>query len=197
MQGTPRGRPSAALAMAVLVALLAPGPGWAAPLRISNLVITNSDRMLLVGAVLLGSLPEGVVEGLGTGIPAAVRFQVELWQYNAWWVDRRIVAKIVERQLVYDVLTKEYRVTAVQGEEREPYVTRELWEAERVVSEVRAFRLVPITSLKNEDLYYVRVRAEVRAGAPDSSFSKIVPFLSTRVETSWEQSPLLSLSRTR
>ena len=192
-----RGRPSAALALAVLVALLTPGPGWAAPLRISNLVVTNSDRMLLVGAVLLGSLPEGVIEGLGTGIPAAVRFQVELWQYNAWWVDRRVVAKIVERQLVYDVLTKEYRVTPVQGEEREPYVTRDLWEAERVVSEVRAFRLVPITSLRNEDLYYVRVRAEVRAGAPDSSFSKIVPFLSTRVETGWEQSPLLSLSRTR
>ncbi len=171
---------------------------WAAvPLRLSNLVVTNSDNALLVNVVLLGSLPDGIVEGLGTGIPATVRFQVELWQYNSWWVDRRIVAKLVERQVVYDVLTKEYRVSAVQGEEREPYVTRDVWEAERVLSQLRTLRLAQTSNLKDDELYYVRVRAEVRSGAPDSSFSKILPFVSSRVETSWEQSPLLTLQRTR
>jgi hypothetical protein len=120
-----------------------------------------------------------------------------LWQYNSWWVDRRIAAKILERQVVYDVLTKEYRVTAVQGEERDPYVTRDLWEAERILSEVRGLHIVPISSLGNQDLYYVRVRADVRSGAPDSSFSKIAPFLSSRVETGWEQSALLTVDRTR
>jgi len=37
----------------------------------------------------------------------------------------------------------------------------------------------------------------VRSGAPDASFSKILPFVSYRVETGWEQSPLLTLRRTR
>ena len=186
-----------ALAAALALALLLVDQAWAGPLRISNLVVTNSERTLLVNLVLLGSLPEGMVEGLGTGIPASVRFQVELWQYNSWWVDRRIAAKILERQVVYDVLTKEYRVLAVQGEERDPYVTRDIWEAERVLSEVRSVRLVPITSLKGDDLYYVRARADIRSGAPDSSLSKIVPLWTTRVETAWEQSPLLTVSRTR
>jgi hypothetical protein len=193
---SPRSRPRA-LAAALTLLLLLAGDAWAAPLRISNLVVTNADRTLLVHLVLLGSLPDGVVEGLGTGIPATVRFQVELWQYNSWWVDRRIAAAILERQVVYDVVTKEYRVSPVQGEEREPYVTRDIWEAERVLSEVRGLRLVPITSLRSQDLYYVRARADVRSGAPDASFSKIVPFWSSRVETAWEQSPLLTVSRTR
>jgi hypothetical protein len=166
-------------------------------LRISNLVVTNADNTLLVSAVLLGALPDGILEGLGTGIPATARFQLELWQYNSWWVDRRVVAKLLERQVVYDVLTKEYRVTAVQGEEREPYVTRDIWEAERVLSEVRAFRLTSTAPLRPDDLYYVRLRAEVRSGAPDSSFSKILPFVSSRAETGWEQTPLLTLRRTR
>jgi hypothetical protein len=193
----PRGQ-GFALAVAVGLLPLLSAPGWAAgPLRISNLVVTNTDPPLLVSMVLLGSLPEGVVEGLGTGIPAAVRFQVELRQFNAWWVDRRIAATILERQVVYDVLTKEYRVTAVQGEERDPYVTRDIWEAERVLSEVRSLRLVPIASLKSQDLYYVRARADVRFGAPDSSISKIVPLWTSRVETGWEQSPLLTVGRTR
>jgi Domain of unknown function (DUF4390) len=172
-------------------------PGWAAgPLRISNLVVTNTDKTLLVNMVLLGSLPETVVEGLGTGIPASVRFQVELWQYNSWWVDRRIAATILERQVVYDVLTKEYRVLALQGEDRDAYVTRDIWEAERVLSEVRALRLAPITSLKGQDLYYVRARADIRTGNPDS-LSKIVGLWSSRAETAWEQSPLLTIGRTR
>jgi hypothetical protein len=179
--------------------LLAAGPagGAGAPFRISNLVVTNSDSVLLVNLVLLGVMPNGIVEGLGTGIPAAVRFQLELWQYSSWWVDRRVVAKLVERQVLYDVLTKEFRVSAVQGEEREPYVTRDVWEAERVLSEVRAFKLTPMGHLNLDDLYYVRVRAEVRSGAPDSSVSRILPFVSSRAETQWEQTPLLTLRRAR
>jgi hypothetical protein len=190
--------PTGMLAVA-LGLLLAAGTaaGAGAPLRISNLVVTNSDSTLLVDLVLLGTMPDGIVEGLGTGIPAAVRFQLELWQYNSWWVDRRVVAKLVERQVVYDVLTKEFRVSPVQGEEREPYVTRDVWEAERVLSEIRAFKLTPMTHLNLDDLYYVRVRAEVRSGAPDSSVSTILPFMSSRAETAWEQTPLLTLRRAR
>jgi Domain of unknown function (DUF4390) len=190
--------PTGSLAVA-LGLLLAAGAvmGAAAPLRISNLVVTNSESTLLVTLVLLGAMPDGIVEGLGTGIPAGVRFQLELWQYNSWWVDRRVVAKLVERQVVYDVLTKEFRVSPVQGEEREPYVTRDVWEAERVLSEVRGYKLTPIAHLNLDELYYVRVRAEVRSGAPDSSVSRIMPFVSSRAETPWEQTPLLALRRVR
>jgi len=190
--------PTGILAVA-LGLLLAAGTaaGAGAPFRISNLVVTNSDRTLQVNLVLLGAMPDGIVEGLGTGIPAVVRFQLELWQYNSWWVDRRVVAKLVERQVVYDVLTKEFRVSPVRGEEREPYVTRDVWEAERVLSEIRGFKLTQMTHLNLDDLYYVRVRAEVRSGAPDSSVSRILPFVSSRAETAWEQTPLLTLRRAR
>ena len=190
--------PARILGVALGLLLVAgPAGGAGGPFRISNLVVTNSDSVLLVNLVLLGAMPDGIVEGLGTGIPAAVRFQLELWQYSSWWIDRRVVAKLVERQVVYDVLTKEFRVAVVQGEEREPYVTRDVWEAERVLSEVRAFKLTPMSHLNLDDLYYVRARAEVRSGAPDSSVSRLLPFVSSRAETPWEQTPLLTLRRAR
>ncbi|HZS32753.1 MAG TPA: DUF4390 domain-containing protein [Methylomirabilota bacterium] len=192
----PAGLAAAGLGLLVLGAG-AGALGAAAPPRISNLVVTNADDTLVVSVVLLGALPEGIVEGLGTGIPATVRFQLELWQFAPWWVDRRIVAKLVERQVVYDVLTREFRVLPVQGEDREPYVTRDVWEAERVLSEIRGYRLTPTAHLKLDELYYVRVRADVRSGAPDASLSKLLPFAASRVETGWEQTPLLTLRRTR
>jgi hypothetical protein len=187
------GRQAAALGLAVLVATAS----WGETPRLSNLVVTNSGQALVVSAVLLGSLPEGVREGLSTGIPATVRYQVELWQYNSWWVDRRLVAKLVERNVIFDVLTREYRVTASQGEQREPYVTRDIWEAERVLSELKTLSLATVQGLKDEDLYYVRARAEIRSGAPDASLSKILPFASFRVETTWVESSLLTLRRNR
>jgi hypothetical protein len=190
----PTGTLAVALGLLLVAGLAA---GAVAPPRISNLVVTNSDSTLLVTLVLLGAMPDGIVEGLGTGIPAAVRFQLELWQYNSWWVDRRVVAKLVERQVIYDVLTKEFRVAAVQGEEREPYVTRNVWEAERVLSELRGFKLTQMGHLNLDELYYVRVRAEVRSGTPDASVSRILPFVSSRAETPWEQTPLLTLRRVR
>jgi len=190
--------PTGILAVVLGLLFMAGGAlGAPAPFRISNLVVTNSDSTLLVTLVLLGAMPDGIVEGLGTGIPASVRFQLELWQYNSWWVDRRVVAKLVERQVVYDVLTKEFRVAALQGEEREPYVTRDVWEAERILSELRGFKLTQMTHLNLDELYYVRVRAEVRSGAPDSSVSRILPCVSSRAETPWEQTPLLTLRRVR
>lgn len=179
------------------VLLVFPPRVGAADLKMANLVVTNSEKSLMVHAVLLGSLPEDLVEGLGAGIPAVVRFQVELWQYNSFWVDRRIAAKSIERQITYDVLTKEYRVMSVQEEGREPYVTRDLWEARRVISQLRALRLAPIDLLKLEELYYVRLRAEVRAATPEPSLAKLLPFLSSGVETSWEKSPLLTVNRQR
>lgn len=183
------------LILGILV-VLAPLVG-AADLRVSNLVVTNSDKSLMVHAVLLGPFPEALVEGVESGIPAIVRFQVELWQYNSFWVDRRLASRIVERQVQYDVLTKEYRVSVLQGESREPYVTRDLWEARRVISEIRALRLAPIGLLKLDELYYVRLRAEVRPATPEPALARVLPFLSSGVETGWEKSPLLTVSRQR
>ena len=100
--------------LAVLFGLgcFSPTLAGAGPLRISNLVVTNSDNALLVNVVLLGSLPDGIVEGLGTGIPATVRFQVELWQYNRLWRDSLLIRKVVERQLDYNVVAKEFKANA-------------------------------------------------------------------------------------
>ena len=66
-----------------------------------------------------------------------------------------------------------------------------------MLSEVRGYKLTPIAHLNLDELYYVRVRAEVRSGAPDSSVSRIMPFVSSRAETPWEQTPLLTLRRVR
>ena len=167
----------------------------AAGLRIADLTVTNSEESLGVHAVLIGPMPSQMLEALETGIPATVRFMIELWQYNRFWVDRLAATKIVERTVSYDVLTKEYRVQTVKGEEHPPHITKTFNEAQRALTTFRDPKFVSFTALRPDDLYYVRVRGEVQS-AQDSSIARFLPFISSgRDESSWERSPLLTIRR--
>lgn len=151
--------------------------GEAAParaeLRISDLDVFLNDHEVTVHVVLLGAVLPTFPEGLQSGLPAHVRYTVELWQYNRLWVDRLLTTKVVERQLAYNVVTKEFKVTAVKGEARAPYATRELRDAQRVLSEVRGLKLTPAGSLDPEGVIYVRVHAEASLGGENTLLTRM------------------------
>ena len=181
------------LAMGALCVLGTASPTWA-ELRISNLSVFLNDFDVTVNVVLLGALSEAMRESLHSGIATHVRLHVELWQQNRFLADRRIQARTVERQLTYNVLTKEYKVIPLSGEQREPYVTKDLREAQRVVSEARVHNLAPATSLSRWELYYVRVRSDVSQGGVNSWIAR---FAGDAEETPWVQSSLLTLNRSQ
>lgn len=169
----------------------------ATEMKLSNLMVALNDAEVTVQAVLVGAIPPALREGLEGGIPITVRFQVELLQFRRLWVNRLITSKVIERQMTYDLLTKEFRVTPIKDERRDPYMTKELREAQRVVSEFR-LKLLPLSELNPRDLYFVRVRAEVSAGSGLSFFSRLFPFLGTAgEETPWVESPLLTITRSQ
>ena len=133
-------------------------------------------------------------ESLHSGIATHVRLHVELWQQNRFFADRRIEARMVERQLTYNVLAKEYKVVSLVGEQREPYVTKDLREAQRVLSETRVHNLAPATSLSRWEIYYVRVRSDVSQAGVNSWIAR---FAGDAEETPWVQSSLLTVNRSQ
>jgi len=180
------------LGLAALSSILVLAGPARAELRISSLSVFLNDFDVTVHVVLLGALPEPMHEGLHSGIAMHVRLTVELWQQNRFLADRRLQARTVERQVTYNVLTKEYKVVSLSGEQREPYLTKDLREARRVVSEMRVGNLAPATSLSRQELYYVRVRSDVAQGGVNSWFAR---FTGDAEETPWMQSSLLTVTR--
>lgn len=174
-------------------ALVLPGAA-AAEIRISNLSVFLNDLDVTVQVVLLGAVPPSLHESLHSGVATHVRFNVELWQYSRFWVERRIQTRAVERQLTYNVLTKEYKVASLAGEQREPYLTKHLREAQRVLSDLRVARLAPSSALDAQELYYVRVRADVSLGGVNSWVARIA---GDAAETPWVQSSLLTVTRSQ
>ena len=145
--------------LAVLALLLGP-PAASADLRISDFDVFLNDHEVTVHFVLLDAVPSSFTEGIRSGIPTRYRYTVELWQYNRLWRDSLLIRKVIERQLDYNVVAKEFKVTTLRGETRQPHLTRELHDAQRVISEVRGVKLTPATAVDPNEILYVRVQAE-------------------------------------
>ncbi len=174
----------ASLVVATLLALLVLAGAAAsarAAIRISDLDLSLNDRGVTVHIMALGAVPPGFREGLESGLPAHVRYTVELWQYNRLWRDTLVLTRVVERQLTYNVVSKEYKVVSVAGEARTPYATREIHEAQRVLSEIRGLTLTPPTALDPAEAFYVRV---VAAAALNGENTFIGRMAGTAEETS-------------
>jgi Domain of unknown function (DUF4390) len=157
--------------LAALVVTITPPAD--AELRISDLDVFLNDHDVTVHVVLLGAVPEAFLESIHSGIPAHVRFTIELWQYRRLQPDRLVVAKTLERALSYNVVTKEYKVAAVKGETRPVYTTRELRDAQRVLSDARGAKLAPASSLDPADVIYIRVRAETALNGENTFFTRM------------------------
>ena len=184
-------RPQPVLLAAAL--LLLPGAPVGAQLRVSDLDVYLNDHEVTVHAVALGALGPAFQEGLESGLPAHIRFTVELWQYNRLWRDRLLITHVLERHVTYNVVTKEYKITFVKGEPRQPYATRELRDAQRVISEVRAVKLTPAALLDPSGVIYVRVHAETALSGENSFLSR----LAGTAEQAVRQSDYRSLMRTQ
>lgn len=163
-----------------------------AELRIGDFNIYLNDFDLTVQLVLLEAIPPSFHESLQSGIPLHARIILELWQYNRFWVNNRIETRTVERQIVYNVPAKEYKVLFTAGDPREPYLTKDLREAQRMLSNLRGLKLAPAKALNPNELFYVRARAEVSIGGPNTFFSRL---LGQAEETPWLTSSLLTLTR--
>lgn len=182
-----------ALAAGLLAGLLLASASEA-QVRVSNLAVFLNDHDVTVTVVLFGAVPDALLESIHTGIAAHVRYYVELWQHTPLGIDRRLQARTVERQLTYNVLTKEYKVAPLKGEQREPLLTKDLREAQRVISELRVGQLAPAAALDRRELYYVRVRSDVSLGGVNSWFARMT---GEAEETPWVQSSLLTPVRSQ
>jgi hypothetical protein len=179
------------LAAALALLLLAGAAPARADLRISDLDIYLNDHEVTVRVVLLDAIPPAFHEGLQSGIPAHVRFTIELWQYNRLWRDSLVRSVTVERQLAYNVVSKEYKVTALRGETHPAYATRDLRDAQRVVSEVRGLKLGPPGTLNPTEIFYVRVQAEAALNGENT----IITRMSGTAEQAQRQSDYRTIQR--
>jgi hypothetical protein len=177
-------------ALCLLLLLLTATPA-AAELRVGDLDIFLNDHDVTVRVVLLGAVPPAFHEGIHSGIASYTRLTVELWRYTWLFPDRLVMSRSVERSLTYNVVTKEYRVSSLKGEARAPYVTRELRDAQRVLSDIGHLKLLASSTLDPSDVFYVRVSADASLNGENTFLTR----MAGTAEQANRQSPYYTLAR--
>ncbi len=98
-----------------------------------------------------------MVETLDRGLPATLRYEIELWRSRSSWFDRLEASSQFEYQVRYDIIDRRYESRS-DGEIRR-YGTLE--ELENAILRQVGVRISPIAELKGQSSYFFNITAKV------------------------------------
>ena len=127
---------------------------------IKDLIVTNSNKDILVYFTVVDAFTPEMIEGVHNGIPVTFTFFVKLHRSRSNWTDLEEVSLTFEHTLTYDNLKEEYTVTYT-GNGVTNFSTRLLSEAQARMSEVAGVKVFPLDRLVADTNYTVKVMARL------------------------------------
>jgi len=126
--------------------------------EVTDLIINNSQGYLLLSLKIRGAFTKEAEELPADEVSSTIVFSVVLYQVNNFWFDKTITQQTATNTLKYDPLLKQYRLMQ-SWNSGPPMVVTDLDQAEKLLTEVRDLKVVPLTQLEKNQNYQIRVQA--------------------------------------
>lgn len=153
---------------------------------VSDFTVANSENQLLLYMTVADWLTEEMKTAIHNGIPLTFAFNIELFVNKNNWPDRKIREYEFNHVLEYNSLKKEYVV--YRNENSESKTTSSLSEAQKLMSEINGFKVMPLQDLAPGILYTVRAKAKMTRKSMPLYFHYLIPFSSPwEFETRWNE----------
>jgi len=88
-------------------------------------------------------------------------------------------------------VTKEFKVASLSGETRPVHITRDVRDAQRVLSELRGLKMTPASALDPSAVIYIRVNAEAALNGENTFLAR----LAGTAEQTFRQSAYRTIQR--
>lgn len=156
---------------------------------INELTATTSKNHLIVFGTLENSFTSEMIEILHSGIPLRFSFFVELYKTTEKSTEKLpnelIVTHNFHHTMTFDTLKENYRVT-LEEDNNKVLSFRSLFEAQKEINEINGARIIELNQLLPNNLYLLKMRAELYQKTLPLSLHNILPFLSWwDIETDW------------
>lgn len=152
---------------------------------IKELTATTSPTHLLLFGTLENSFSPEMIEILHSGIPIRFSFFVELYKKAANNSEEQVVIRNFQHVMIYDTLKENYRITLEEDNNR-ILSYKSLSEAQQVINEINGTRVIELSQLIPDNLYKLKIRAELYQKTLPLSLHNVLPFLSWwDLETDW------------
>ena len=145
-----------------VVLLFAAWPVAAAPLlSISNLYC--EDDYLCVDFYLKNAVDKDLLESMQNGIPALLRYRVDVWLDRANWYDKLVRSTSFAYRVNYDNWDTLYCVCTYRGDTEETINAGDVAELIHLVCNQQRMKICPFRELDLLASYYVTISAEIRS----------------------------------
>ncbi|WDN89721.1 hypothetical protein BuS5_02689 [Desulfosarcina sp. BuS5] len=148
--------------LAVLCSIIfffnAPAVGQEA--KLTDLVVSNTRDNLIIYCKTEGAFTEKMEKAIISGVPVSFSFFITLYEVRNLWPDKKVTEKKITHSIKYNNMTKEYTITR-SLESGTPIVTKTFEKAQKLMSEIDNFILIPLNRLKKGKQYQIRSKAEL------------------------------------
>ncbi len=152
---------------------------------IEELTATTSEKHLILFATLQNSFTSEMIEILESGIPLHFTFYIELHKTAENIPDEQITGLTLQHAMMFDTLKENYKVT-LEEENNKTHSFRSLLEAQKLINEINGIEVIRLSQLIPDNLYKIKIRAELYRKTLPMSLHNILPFFSWwDVKTGW------------
>ena len=150
--------------VAAFTPIASPASAAAQEPRMTDLTVAAKHDRLTVSASLAEGLPAAMGEEIRQGISKKLYYYAVLKRRVPMWKDEELAGATVRYRIWYDLVKQQYVVAHRQDEDDEVRRTAERFEdVRRLISHVRGVTIPLATALRQNDTYYVSVKAEMRS----------------------------------
>jgi hypothetical protein len=127
--------------------------------EIRDLLVTNNANHVLVYAKVTNCFTKDIEAAILAGVPTTFTFVVDLFQQRSRWLDMKVARVTVNHTIKYDNVKKLFHVY-FDGD-KEPTSFQDFEGAKRVMADLNGVSVVQLKELKQNEYYYVRIKAKL------------------------------------
>ena len=142
----------------VLIIFLA-SPLWASKAVIKNIVVTTSQKNLLVYFTVANCFTKEMEKAILNGLPVTFTYKIVLEEKRTFFPDKTIASLTLHHTLKYDQLKNVFIITR-QGKTTDHLTSKDLIWAKKIMAEVE-IPVVALAKLKKGHKYILRLKAEL------------------------------------
>jgi len=152
---------------------------------LEELTATTSEKHLILFATLKNSFTSEMIEILDSGIPLHFTFYIELYKTAENVPDEQVTELTVQHTMAFDTLKETYKVT-LEEENNKTHSFQSLIKAQQITNEINGIEVIELSQLIPDNLYKLKIRAELYRKTLPMSLHSILPFFSWwDVKTGW------------
>ena len=135
-------------------------PALAEDAYLSDIVVTNTRDHLLVYFSVNNCFTLEMNRAIESGLNTTFTFFITLHEKRNFWWDRQIADLEINHSIKYDSLKRVYEVT-LSEEDNKVVTVRSFEEAKKLMAEVVAFKVTPLSNLQKGGRYRLKMMAEL------------------------------------